>query len=590
VWRRLAIVVAMLMLVLALGAAALPASGNLGAASFGPSQLYGGNFPDPHVIFNPADGLYYAYSTNTGGARLPAMRSPDLQVWFTREAWSPNVWNGDPEFNDALVRAPAWAAPTSGGNEVWAPSVHRLPSGEWLAYYTIRERNGAQPRYCISAATAPGPWGPFEDRSAAPLTCGYGPAGAIDPWLHVDSANRLWLVWKVENHGTVEIADDDVHFPLTEEEIDERAQRELAKSEQEPLEPRKLAPSRDAIWAQRLDDTGRAFWQPDDPEEERSTATVLLTADASGWEGGIVESPALFTIDGELRLLYSGNRWGSPDYATGWARCSAPDAPCTRAAGGPILVSDETDNGPGGASVFVDRFGDHRVAYHAWNAPFASYPAGQRFLRVDVLCRLPGGALSIGLPPQWDFCDTDPTQWFGPGIAWMAATGITTGITPARFAPSRPLTRAEAVTFLWRWAGSPPPANASSFLDVEVGRYYSDAVAWAREKEIVKGTTVFTFSPDDLITRAQIATILHRAAAQPAPRAPAAFTDVETDRFYSDAVAWLAEAGITTGLTPTTFGPDDPATRAQFATMLCRNSATEPGEAVTAAVAACRPD
>jgi hypothetical protein len=578
-WRKLwavATVAAML-------AVAAPVLAYRGAPGFLPGIVYDQNFPDPHVI--QVDGVYYAYGTNTGGPRMPSMWSPDMETWVTHLAWGPEVGDTSPFGNDAILRAPEWAAGSTSGGEFWAPAVVKLSTG-WRAYTTTRLTGGSRPRYCVSVASGPGPLGPFRDTSTEPLSCGYGAAGAIDPWVYVDGHDVPWLLWKVEPFARTEIEDDDAHFPLSDKE---------RKTRPPHSEPRVIPASRAAIWAQQLDAEGTWF-------AENAQAAVLLEAGAA-WERGIIESPALFEMNGQLHLLYSGNRWGSPDYATGWARCDSPTGPCRRAATAPILSSTDTENGPGGASVFVDTHGEHQVAYHAWNPPYASYPVypacdtnndlvckdnGQRFMHIDLLCLLPSGALRVGIPNGWAFCDADAASWMGPGVAWMSDNGITTGVSPSFFAPNRPITRAETVTMLWRWAESPPAPAAAPFEDLRTA-FYSDAVAWAAANGIVRGTTPTTFEPDTAITRGQVATILHRAAGSPAYAGGTHFLDIPEAIYFADAVAWLGAVGITTGLTPTLFAPDDPSTRAQFATMLCRmsNLDLEPTAPGTGALTPC---
>lgn len=521
---------------------------------------YDHDFPDPHVFYVESSRTYVAFATNAGPTTLPTLTSSGLDNWTVgADTFSP----------------PPWAAPVGGDVELWAPSVHQMPSGEWRAYSAVRERNATpQNRYCISVATGPGPTGPFTDTSDAPITCGYGRAGAIDPWVHIDSANQPWLIWKMEDHARVVLADDDIHFPLPAALIE--ARDEMRESG-EPPPARTLAAAADAIWAQRLAPSGLEFHQPDADDEPPSWASILLTAQAKTWERGIVESPAMFEAGGRLHLLYSGNRYQSHEYATGWATCDSPAGPCSRASATPILRHGGTINGPGGASVFVDGSGDHRIAFHAWIAPHVSYAdGGKRLLHIEQLCVLPDRTLSVRVPDGWHFCDVDRDTWFGSGIAWMADNAITTGVSEGRFAPERTVTRAEAVTFLWRWAGSPAPSEQSPFVDVEPGRFYSRAADWAAEVGIIRGTTPTTFAPGEAIDRAQLVTILHRTTGEPTPTSPATFTDITPDSYYATATGWADETGVTTGLTPTEFRPHDDATRAQFATMLCRFSRLEP--------------
>ena len=171
------------------------------------------------------------------------------------------------------------------------------------------------------------------------------------------------------------------------------------------------------------------------------------------------------------------------------------------------------------------------------------------------------------------FTDVPAGSYYEDAVAWAVANGITTGTDAAHFAPDGSCTRAQAVTFLWRAAGSPAPeSTAMPYTDVPAGSYYHDAVLWAVEQGITKGTSDTTFSPDATCTRAQIVTFLWRAEKAPAAGDEAQpFTDVAADAYYADAVLWAVENGITKGTTDTTFGPNDDCTRAQIVTFLWRS-------------------
>ena len=108
------------------------------------------------------------------------------------------------------------------------------------------------------------------------------------------------------------------------------------------------------------------------------------------------------------------------------------------------------------------------------------------------------------------------------------------------------------------------------YTDVPAGSYYRDAVLWAVENGITKGTSETTFSPDATCTRAQIVTFLWRAEKSPAAGSSDPFTDVKSTAYYADAVLWAVAAGITKGTTDTTFSPNDDCTRAQIVTFLWR--------------------
>ena len=125
------------------------------------------------------------------------------------------------------------------------------------------------------------------------------------------------------------------------------------------------------------------------------------------------------------------------------------------------------------------------------------------------------------------------------------------------FALDQPCTRAQIIFLLWRAAGSPEPKAMSSFVDVPADDYYAKAVAWAVETGIVAGTSETTFGPDDPCTRAQIIFLLWCAAGSPEPKAMSSFVDVPADAYYAKAVAWAVETGIVAGTSETTFGPDE---------------------------------
>ena len=169
------------------------------------------------------------------------------------------------------------------------------------------------------------------------------------------------------------------------------------------------------------------------------------------------------------------------------------------------------------------------------------------------------------------FVDVPSGSYYEDAVDWAVANGITTGTDAAHFSPDGICTRAQAVTFLWRAAGRPAPESRTMpFTDVPADSYYYDAVLWAVENGITKGTSSTTFSPDDTCTRAQIVTFLWRSEQSPAAGSSNPFTDVPADAYYADAVLWAVKEAITTGTTRTTFSPDAECTRPQIVTFLWR--------------------
>ena len=167
------------------------------------------------------------------------------------------------------------------------------------------------------------------------------------------------------------------------------------------------------------------------------------------------------------------------------------------------------------------------------------------------------------------FSDVSTSAYYYKAVKWAQKKGITGGIGNGLFGPNQPCTRAQIVTFLWRAAGSPEPKSMSSFSDVSADSYYAKAVAWAVENGITTGTGDGKFSPDATCTRAQSVTFLFRAIGKLVD-SKAEFSDVLTDSYYANAVAWAVENGVTNGIGDGLFGPDNSCTRAQIVTFLYR--------------------
>ena len=177
---------------------------------------------------------------------------------------------------------------------------------------------------------------------------------------------------------------------------------------------------------------------------------------------------------------------------------------------------------------------------------------------------------SNGNPQTGVFVDVAEGSYYEEAIDWAVEKGITNGVSSNMFAPNDPCTRAQIVTFLWRAAGSPAPKSMSSFTDVPADAFYAKAVAWAVENGITSGTGESKFSPNATCTRAQAVTFLYRASGSPAVSGSAEFSDVATNAYYADAVAWAAKKGITTGIGGGLFGSDNDCTRGQIVTFLWR--------------------
>ena len=169
------------------------------------------------------------------------------------------------------------------------------------------------------------------------------------------------------------------------------------------------------------------------------------------------------------------------------------------------------------------------------------------------------------------FTDVHAEDYYYDAVLWAAKEGVTGGTSDTLFAPNAGCTRAQAVTFLWRAAGSPEPKSADlPFTDVPADAYYAKAVAWAVENGVAKGVSETAFAPDTTCTRAQIVTFLWRAQQSPASGGENSFADVSADAYYYNAVLWAVENGVANGVSETAFAPNENCTRAQIVTLIYR--------------------
>lgn len=175
------------------------------------------------------------------------------------------------------------------------------------------------------------------------------------------------------------------------------------------------------------------------------------------------------------------------------------------------------------------------------------------------------------------FYDVNGTDWFYSAVMWAYynTPQVTNGKDESHFAPKASCTRAQVVTFLWRAAGRPEPSGSvKQFSDVPKNNSYAycyDAILWAVENGITKGTDATHFSPNATVTRAQFVTFLWRYAGEPAPKnMSCSFNDVDANAFYYKAVLWAVENGVTTGKTATQFAPGTTCTRCEVAAFMFR--------------------
>ncbi len=194
-------------------------------------------------------------------------------------------------------------------------------------------------------------------------------------------------------------------------------------------------------------------------------------------------------------------------------------------------------------------------------------PAGN----VEVKAIFEKNATPPPAPTVNPFVDVPAGSFYYDAVLWAVEKGVTTGTSAITFEPDGSCTRAQAVTFLWRVAGCPAPKSAAMpFTDVKAGSFYYDAVLWAVENGITKGTSETTFEPEGICTRAQIVTLIWRAQKSPAAGTDNPFNDVKAGSFYETAVLWAVKAGVTKGTSAVTFEPEGICTRAQIVTLIWR--------------------
>ena len=175
-----------------------------------------------------------------------------------------------------------------------------------------------------------------------------------------------------------------------------------------------------------------------------------------------------------------------------------------------------------------------------------------------------------------DFSDVSPRDWFYKDVEYVYEKGIMDGIDKHTFAPDANLTRGMLVTILYRIEGEPVTRGSTDFTDVEHGRWYTKAVAWAASKDIVNGYGGGKFGPNDPVTREQLTTILYRYTAYKGESTAAfsgnlnRFKDAASVSNYAvDAANWAVGEGIING-SGDLFMPKSNATRAQVAAIIHR--------------------
>ena len=173
------------------------------------------------------------------------------------------------------------------------------------------------------------------------------------------------------------------------------------------------------------------------------------------------------------------------------------------------------------------------------------------------------------------FVDVKEGDFFYDAVLWAFYHDpqITAGTSKTKFSPSNTCTREQVVTFLWRAKGCQEPTNTENpFKDVPADAYYTKAVLWAVENGITNGKSKTKFGVGDPCTREQVVTFLWRAEGEPEHETvDNPFTDVSETAYSYDAILWAVEKGITNGTSKTKFSPAKTCTRGEVVTFLWRN-------------------
>ena len=170
------------------------------------------------------------------------------------------------------------------------------------------------------------------------------------------------------------------------------------------------------------------------------------------------------------------------------------------------------------------------------------------------------------IPAAPTFTDVPADAYYAAPVSWAFTNGITKGTNDTTFAPDEVCTRAHILTFLWRTAGCPEASAKMTFTDVVESEYYAPAVRWAIEKGIIEAGE--SFAPNTACTRGDIVDFMWKYAGSPASETVPKFTDVTADSADYNAVAWATDAGITDGMTETTFSADESYKRGEVITFI----------------------
>ena len=179
---------------------------------------------------------------------------------------------------------------------------------------------------------------------------------------------------------------------------------------------------------------------------------------------------------------------------------------------------------------------------------------------------------------MYEFDDVAENSWYYEAIQYVCKNKLFNGVSDSEFAPNVNVTRGMLVTVLYRLAGEPVTNKSIPFADVDMSKYYANAISWAKQNSIVNGVDDINFAPDQEISREQLIVILHRyAKMQGIDVSVGENTNIlsyddafDISEYAYEAFQWGCGAGIINGKTESTLAPQDLVTRAEVATMMMR--------------------
>lgn len=292
---------------------------------------------------------------------------------------------------------------------------------------------------------------------------------------------------------------------------------------------------------------------PDDAEHYNVlTGSIVLWTDSSDGGGS---SSSGSSSDGEYMVGTDKVSGGKVTVNPGWAD-----------PGDTVTITVKPDNGYELSEISVTDSKGNELKLYTKDGSKYTFTMPNSRVNIHV-------SFAVSAQPQTNpFTDVSTSDYYYDAVLWAVENGVTSGVSATAFGPNVTVTRAQMMTFLWRAHGSPKATGNNPFTDVSTSDYYYDAVLWAVANGVTSGTSATTFGPDNAVTRAQAVTFQWRAAGSPAVSGNS-FDDVSADAYYAEAVAWAVANGITGGTGDNQFSPNMSVSRAQAVTFLWRELA-----------------